>query len=74
MLFIRLNLFIMINHTKRFLNKLIEQSFSLNVKNFYILVHVHITPRNSCYLQMPKTQKLGRLQVVFSGHVCVIAL
>jgi len=34
---------------------------------------VHITPRNSCYLWMPKTQKLGRWQVVFIVQVYVIA-
>jgi len=40
-----------INHMmERFLNKLIEQIFSYSVKNFNDIVHVHITPCNSCYL------------------------
>jgi len=42
-------------------------------KNFSILVHVHRTPRSSCYLWMSKTQKLGRWEAVFfCGQVCVI--
>ena len=72
--FLSLNLFIL---TRSILWNVFKQThrenFIVKYKNFIILVHVHTLPRNSCYLRMPKTQKLGRRKVVLSGQVCVIA-